>query len=280
MRASLLVPLLVLVFPFFGCPGDSVPPNGPDGTISGEGPADPVVGEPVPDGGDGQGPTGPRHEGYIRSEFYPRLVIEVDSVEGKLAPPSVESSVVEGLAAVLDKPEGVLIQRDMTTIAPRGRDYVWTFAELSQLAREHFNVEVPEGTIKIHTLLVDGLYENNNVLGIAWSSKYLVLFRDRLNTACNASLGAVSQPVCEEALRGVWLHELGHVIGLVNNGLPMQEPHQDEAHGAHDNDQGCIMYWAYETPSIVDRIAEDLSGAEPLGFDAQCLADIAAVRDR
>lgn len=285
-RVLLCIPGLILFALGAGCPGDTVPPHGPNGPngpevpISGEGPQDTVVGEPVPDGGGGSPPIGPRHEQYIRSEFYPRLVIEVDAVEGKLAPVNVESAVAEGFMTVLDKPEGILIQRDATSLAPRGPDYVWTFAELAQFARENFNYEVPSGTIKIHTLLVDGVYENSNVLGVAWSSKYLVLFKDRLDRACNAGLGVVSKSVCDETLRGVWVHELGHVIGLVNNGVAMQEPHQDEAHGAHDESDGCIMYWAYETPTIVDRVSADLGGGTKLGFDAKCLADIAAVRER
>ena len=122
--------------------------------------------------------------------------------------------------------------------------------------------------------------ENANVLGVAWSSRYLTLFKDRLDEACSSDLGILSQPTCDEAVGAVWLHELGHVIGLVNNGLTMQTPHQDTENGRHDHSQDCIMYWAYETPSLISRLQDDVSGAPALSFDANCLADIAAVRDR
>jgi hypothetical protein len=40
----------------------------------------------------------------------------------------------------------------------------------------------------------------------------------------------------------VLIHEFGHAVGLVNNGLPMVEPHQDVEHGAHCVNPDCVMY--------------------------------------
>lgn len=269
------LPLALLCVVALGCPEErGAEIRLPDGGVVLDSPT--VEGEPIPENDDGEKPSGPRHEQYIRSEFYPRLVLEVDFVEGKLPPASVDTAVVEGFATVLSKPQGIVVQHDQA-LPSRGADHVWTFGELVELAREQFDLEVPTGTIKIHTMILDGSYENPNVLGVAWASKYLVLFKDRLDSACNANLGALTASVCEEALRGVWTHELGHVIGLVNNGVSMKTPHQDEAHGAHDTSTECIMYWAYETPGLLDRILE---GKPKLGFDPACLEDLAQVRDR
>ncbi|MCA9566788.1 MAG: hypothetical protein KC656_03060, partial [Myxococcales bacterium] len=64
----------------------------------------------------------------------------------------------------------------------------------------------------------------------------------------------------------------------VDNGLAMTTPHIDTAHGHHDFDDGCLMYWAAETPAFADTIGARLLGGqtEVPSFDAACLADMAA----
>ena len=56
-------------------------------------------------------------------------------------------------------------------------------------------------------------------------------------------------------------------LGLVANGLVMVGNHQDAAHGAHDSNDRCIMYWAYEGSGILDALSRGLFGDVPnLGF--------------
>ena len=69
----------------------------------------------------------------------------------------------------------------------------------------------------------------------------------------------------------VAVHELGHLLGLVDNGIDMVEDHKDPDHGDHDVSDECIMYWAASTDSAVDLL---LGG--PLDFDDECRADVAA----
>jgi hypothetical protein len=60
----------------------------------------------------------------------------------------------------------------------------------------------------------------------------------------------------------------------------MVSPHKDPEHGAHDASDDCVMYWAFEGTGAVDTLlARFLGGNQAaLGFDAACLADIAAAR--
>ncbi|HEY0356753.1 MAG TPA: hypothetical protein VGC29_11140, partial [Flavisolibacter sp.] len=67
-------------------------------------------------------------------------------------------------------------------------------------------------------------------------------------------------------------HEVGHLLGLVDIGSPMQTPHKDADHGSHCNNNSCLMYYASETTDILGLL---LTGNIP-GLDANCIADLRA----
>lgn len=72
------------------------------------------------------------------------------------------------------------------------------------------------------------------------------------------------------------IHEFGHAVGLVNNGVAMVEPHQDDAHGAHDSASSCVMYYANEGSSAAVEFVRNLRNGDEVLFDSKCLADVAA----
>jgi len=100
---------------------------------------------------------------------------------------------------------------------------------------------------------------------LSYSGTSFCLFKDSVQSASTLT---ISGPVIE---RAVLVHELGHNLGLVNNGVPMQTPHQDTANGAHDANTGCVMHFSVET-SLVSQ----LLGTVPDQFDAACIADLQA----
>lgn len=219
----------------------------------------------------------------LRASPYSRLELELDAVPGK-GPRASSVAFIEGaLAKVVSKPGGVAVVRDQQDLPARGSGGKWTFSELSALAGSTFGNSGGPGTIRMHVLFVDGEYENPNVLGIAWASTHLVIFRDVIEHYCRQDLTSVlSDRVCEASEQGVWLHETGHLLGLVNNGLPMVQPHE-EANAdrqRHDASDQCIMYWAFEAPSGISLLASRLSGGSSakLEFDAACQADLAQGR--
>lgn len=213
---------------------------------------------------------------YITSTDQTRLVFELDVVEGESARQAAKDYVVAKLGAVVDKPDGLEWKSD-GTFASRGADHKWTFSELQKLAKEQLDLEVPANTSKIHVMYVDGTYEDGNVLGVAWANKHLVMFSDVLEANCSRPL--LGDRLCAAAESSVLLHEVGHVIGLVDNGVEMVEDHKDAEHGAHDSNEDCVMYWAYDGVQVLDVIASRLTGtSSELDFDAACKADLAAAR--
>jgi hypothetical protein len=247
--------------------------------------ADADTGTPAGDGGEVVGGSHPsRIERYIRSDTHPRLVIEVDTVPGFEPYANTAPRIEGGLAGILDKPDGVELVLD-GTIDSRGEDHTWTRGELRDLANDTFDLVVDEGTAKMHVMFVDGHDEHDSdegrILGLAWDHRHIVIYKRTLQSLCSGIIPGLQQSLCENAEVSVLTHEVGHLLGLVDMGLPMVEDHKDEEHGPHSANEDCVMYWAYAGEQVVDVIGSRLmdDDDEALGFDQACLDDIAALRN-
>lgn len=245
-----------------------------DGAITGDGPP------PWPD----SGPPASRVERLIRGEV-PRLLLEIDAVAGREPRAQVEADLIALLGDLVDKPGGITAAHD-DAIASRGDDHAWTDAELFALADQTYD-GAGDDTAVIHTMFVDGHSardsESGVILGLAWSNRHIAIFADTIADTCGATTlpPILEGELCAGAELAIWTHEVGHVIGLVDNGLPMVADHRDPEHGAHDQNDDCVMYWAYQGDALITRLADDLAGGgdASLRFDEACRADIAALRE-
>ena len=75
-----------------------------------------------------------------------------------------------------------------------------------------------------------------NVLGIAYRNTSMAIFQETIARHTGGAL----EPSAATVEGTVAAHEFGHVLGLVNNGSPME--HQDEPHGRHCDNEDCLMY--------------------------------------
>ncbi|HEX8539425.1 MAG TPA: hypothetical protein VF664_18310 [Cystobacter sp.] len=272
----LLLSCLMLVS---ACERTASPGDADAGTLTDGGAGSPPPpGEPIPDAGTSV--NAPRFEHYIRRQPYPRMVLEVDGWGGYTPTASVAEKLRQGLLGLLDK-ESIEVRVDQA-FPGKGADHAWANDELLRLAEQTGTLEVASGTIKLHVLLVDGhsAMDTNEgkVLGLAFPWTHLVLFRQTMDTLCNRG-SPLNQ--CARAELGVWAHEVGHQLGLVDNGLAMSRAHKDAEHGAHDSSDQCVMYWAYESSAGLEALLSGLLGDQAnLGFDAACLADLNAVKTR
>lgn len=87
--------------------------------------------------------------------------------------------------------------------------------------------------------------------------------------AISGGIGEPSQSVVEQT---VTKHEVGHLLGLVDNGTPMQNDHKDEDWGAHCDIDECLMYYAITRDFLGDFL---LGGSVP-EFDEFCIEDLQA----
>lgn len=134
-------------------------------------------------------------------------------------------------------------------------------------------------TATFYAVWLDGYYEaegeaQEGVIGVSIGDTGVVaMFKPVIE-----GLGAV-EGVRRFSEQTTLIHEFGHAIGLVENGIPAISDHHDAEHGAHCSDNRCVMYWANEgTAEVVQFVTEVMSTGDTVIFGADCLADVAAVR--
>jgi predicted Zn-dependent protease len=118
---------------------------------------------------------------------------------------------------------------------------------------------------------VKGSYsENPKVIGFhITNTKLMVVFKDVIKSVPDQT--SFGSKYLEQA---TIIHELGHALGLVNNGLPMKSAHHDSEHGAHCDNPKCVMYYTNEgTSNMLAFLAQVLQSSSTVMFDANCLQD-------
>lgn len=230
-------------------------------------------------GGDAGGNPTERPRDYIRGENFGRLVVEVDTAPGLEPRTGVSAEIEARFGAILDKPDGVEVRLHDRNL-PSPANGVWTAEALVELGEQVNDIPTDGDTIEIHTMWLAGRYENENTLGTAWRNRHIAMFPEKISEFCTDVL-LVGEMLCPIAETAIWTHEVGHVIGLVDNGVDMVADHEDKAHGKHDENRDCIMYWSYDGADALDLLNERvLQGRlDAPAFDQACLDDIAAVRD-
>jgi predicted Zn-dependent protease len=77
------------------------------------------------------------------------------------------------------------------------------------------------------------------------------------------------------------IHEFGHAVGLVNNGVALASPHSDSAHHAHCSNPNCVMYYLNEGgKDLAQFVSRMVKTKDSILFDSACLADTASAAAR
>ena len=209
-----------------------------------------------------------------------RLVLEVDDVAGQPVPDDLWDDLAESLGELTGAPD---VDVRSTSVSASG-DVVWTAEALDALVAAEADEET-DGDVHLHLLVLPGRYDADGVvLGRAWDHHHVALFVEAIDGACAAATQNGwsenrAARLCDATWKAVVSHEFGHVLGLVNQGLPMVEPHEDAAHPGHDAGEDCLMYWAFDGPGVASHLAQRAGSSgevEDMGFCPASLADIAA----
>lgn len=136
---------------------------------------------------------------------------------------------------------------EMTALPAQNRTS-WLGTEILSLSAQHRQAEPSADDARFYVYFLKGYYDsgsgpNTAVLGVSLGgTPILALFKDVIESSGST---AVRKYVEQSTL----VHEMGHAIGFVNNGVPMVTNHQDVAHGAHTTNTECVMYWQNEGAS-------------------------------
>lgn len=161
-------------------------------------------------------------------------------------------------------------------LLPEVAGETFDYDAIAAIAEEHRGTASGDGTASFYAVWLPGYYDDGemvrmDVLGVSFGDTgILAMFKPVISGV--GLLG--SEKLVEQV---TLVHEFGHAAGLVNNGLAMQAPHQDEAHGRHCANTDCVMYYTVEsTQDVVGFVTASLTSSTAVLWGDECLADAAA----
>ena len=153
--------------------------------------------------------------------------------------------------------------------------------EILTAAGQHRNLRSIGELATFYVLWLDGYFrddagERRNVLGVSLGDTGVVaMFKPVI-----ASARSLVTPYLENFVeQSTLVHEFGHAVGLVNNGIPLASAHHDAAHGAHCADESCVMFYANEGVNDArDFALKYIRSGNTVLYGDECLGDVAGVR--
>lgn len=163
---------------------------------------------------------------------------------------------------------------DMVLLDEQGQD-AWTTDEIIDLARSLWVVPMTAEDVYIHVLFLSGYFEDNGtvnrkVLGVSFGGSCVIaIFKDAILDS--GSTLSISRFVEQATL----VHETGHLLGLVDNGIPMVSDHADPDHPRHCENPDCVMYWLNEgADDLKDFVRRFVDTGSLVLFGDECLMDV------
>jgi hypothetical protein len=156
----------------------------------------------------------------------------------------------------------------------------WTTEDLETLAQSQRTSTTTSATGDFFIVFLNGYFDDGtgtattgpdtDILGVSLGGTTIIgIFKPVVISAASGQHFYVAKFIEQTTL----IHEMGHALGLVNAGLPMNAPHQDVANGAHCTNEQCVMYWENEGATAVRNFAANLKHGFEIVFGTECLGD-------
>lgn len=210
-------------------------------------------------------PASASHD-FVSSTKYTKVFVEIDYVQGQDPDSGAVALLKKRMEERLSKPDGVEVRQ--TAFQSSQTTYsVDDIRRLEQAQRDH---RASGSTVVLYVLYLNGHSNEDNddgmVLGVHYGQSSIAIFKESIESTGLLGLSYGTDDV-EEA---VLVHEFGHTIGLVNNGLAMVRDHEDDAHPKHSTNKNSVMYWAIDNTAGL----KGLTGSIPDNFDSDDINDI------
>jgi hypothetical protein len=206
------------------------------------------------------------------------ILVEVDAVEGHAPDPAAIDLLRTTLAAVTGKAVAVA---GPSSLPPQGGPY--SLEDLQRIHRETAFFApfgyVDSGRAVLHVLYLDGVAAGDDAehrtLGRTLMDLGVVaVFRSSYSSAHRIVDGDWVDATAEMDAH-VLLHEVGHALGLVGNGIPQVRDHGARDSPGHSRYPESVLY--HHPPMTPKQL---VTGPVSTTFDVDDLADVAAFRAR
>lgn len=220
------------------------------------------------------GARGVQPDDLLTDGTYKTWVVEVDAAAGYRPSTALLSFLTGKLSPLVHKDD---LHFEVDDALP-AEDKVWTNSAILAESRARQDLKTEGSQVVTHLMFLAGRHEQQGVLGVAFDHELVAIFPQQIQDACSNPLVCNS---VDSVTRAVTLHEMGHILGLVDNGVAMVEPHEASSCGnqpdkGHSSNTQSVMYCQVETVDILAL----LSNGPPQDFDARDRADLRAAGGR
>lgn len=226
---------------------------------------------------------------FVRSDHYPNMVIEYDYIDGFKVDDSTQTAIESEIGQLVDK-LGTVEAITGDAIPATAEDPAYSLDDVRLIEEEYRDYFTKGKTAALYILHLNGHYETDTelekTLGLAYSESSVVVFQQALMETCELKKQfAPSEYVdllCPTGEAVTIVHEIGHILGLVDNGIPMTVSHKDiEAYGDHCMNPQCIMFWSNNTKAMLQYVIQRYQNGNEnaVAFDDDCLNDLTFARE-
>lgn len=199
---------------------------------------------------------------FLVSSPYSSLKIEIQYMPG-YEPDNTSITTLESfLNQYLHKPNGIHV---VVEPIPASGKTTLTLNDIVSVEKKYRTVFTGNNQIGVHILITDAGFDASDILAKSYWNTSICVFGKTVSD----NSGGAGQITRSQLFTVLFEHEFGHLLGLVNQGSPMQTNHQDVANGAHCTNESCLMHYHIVTSAIPAN-----SPLPSLG--ANCVADLRA----
>lgn len=165
---------------------------------------------------------------------------------------------------------------EMTPI-PDQQKNSYKHADIREIAEAYQPLESSENQGVVFVIFLDGYFnvggqDQQNVLGVSIGAFTVALFKPVI--AAIPGGGVFGGDPKFQVEQATVVHEIGHALGLVDNGVALHTDHLDEANGKHCDNEDCVMYWANEGAGGASGLFGSSASVTQLVFGQECIDDI------
>ncbi|MEX2594593.1 MAG: hypothetical protein WD426_17615 [Anditalea sp.] len=204
----------------------------------------------------------------LSADQFISMDLEIQYMQGYQPSNRTIENLESWLEKLIHKPAGINII--MSEIPALGQEE-YTLQDIRAIEDENRSSYNIGNKLGVYILILDGYFNEDESdrfsFGVSHRNTSLVLLGKRIKE----NSGKPGRPSHEQLESTIFLHEFGHLLGLVNLGSDMVKDHEDSENMNHCSNEDCLLYWAVET----SRIFHLIDGAIP-ELDQNCLDDLKA----
>jgi predicted Zn-dependent protease len=214
-----------------------------------------------------------------------QLVVEVDYAVGaepyvmgrpiNVDPWSIFQANVAGLFSGTGKVLSIPSRLEQMEAISTLHDGEYTTESILAIAQAHRGQKNSATVATFYVLFLPGYYNDGtqlrtNVLGVSLANTGVIaMFKPVIESSA-----ATNDTVRVFVEQSTLVHEFGHAVGLVNNGIAATSPHHDSTHGAHCTNRDCVMHYLNEgTRDLMTFIQRANMTQSLVLYGQECLDD-------